>query len=96
MANIRNANTFYVDATGNLTVPNIKVFYITITSTANSAVVVIKDVTTGALKFDLRIATAGDPVRLNYSDSPLVFPNGIDVTTLTNAIVTFGIQESQG
>lgn len=95
MANVRNANTYYIDATGSLTLKNIKALFIIITATAANARLVLKDITTGATKMDVRI-TAADGQFFDFSSAPLVFPNGIDVTTVTNCIAVVTVEETRG
>lgn len=177
MANVRNANTYYIDATGNLTIQNVRVTHViytptrtivasssavdtgadTVTSashglangtivtyTTNGTVItgltdlqsyyivgtatntfqlsltsggaaidltgagagshffspvnqiIIKDVTTGATKMNLSVPAGGDPLFLDFTDNPIVFPNGVDVTTVTAATATLIGRETQG
>jgi hypothetical protein len=101
MANVRSANTFYIDtqySTGSdeLAIKNIRVLQITITATSANAVLLLADSTTGTKKLDLRVATSGASQIFDFSDSPVVFPNGIKPTTLTNAVATVVIEESRG
>ena len=102
MANVRNSNTFYIDTAaanvtaataGNLALRNVKVLYIMIAPTGSTADFVVKDVTTGALKFSVDLATQETKV-LDFSRRPIVFPNGISPSTVTNCRVTMVIEES--
>ena len=95
MANVRNGNTYYVDSTGNLDIKNIKVVCIYLTATAASGRIVLSDSTTGALKADVRVPTANDTKVFDCEHANMVFPNGITITTLTNAVVTLFLEESQ-
>jgi hypothetical protein len=89
LANASNGNTLYVDSTGDiLTRKNVLVTYITVTPTG-AASVIIQDVTTAATKLRLDVATGTNSVVFDYSYNPILFPNGIRVSTLTNALVTF-------
>jgi hypothetical protein len=88
MANIQSANSWYVDSTGNLT-GNFKIVYIVMTATAASGVIVFQDVTTSANRMDLRVATSGATQVFDFSECPISCPNGIKVSTLTNAVATF-------
>ena len=97
MANIRNGNTWYVDATGSLGDDrDVLVAYITVTATASFGRVVLADQVTGSLKMDLRVATNGDTQLFDFSSKPIRFPNSISVATLTNAIVTLVITNQGG
>lgn len=96
MANIRNSNTFYIDGTAQtLDVKNIKVTHISLTATGANAVLVLKDVSTGNLKIDLRVATSGVTTVFPFETNPLVFPNGINPSTVTNAVATLMLQETR-
>ena len=94
MANIRNANTFFVDSTGTLTGANFRVEGIIYTSTDATNSVIIKDISTGAVKFTISAPSAGETVQLRLGDSPVTFPNGVDIDTLTNATLTIIGRES--
>lgn len=91
MANTRIGNSYYVDTTGTLTDTNQKQVLVTqilLTATAASAILVIVDPTLEAVsykKMDLRVATSGDTKSFEF-DTPVLFPNGIKVLTLTNAV----------
>lgn len=105
MANVRNANTFYVDSaaadtdpgtTGNLAVKNIRLVALTISATGGNSDLILKDVTTGATKLDVREATNGETDYYDFSNAPIVFPNGIAPTTVSNVVATLIIQETRG
>jgi hypothetical protein len=85
MANTRNGNTLYVDATGDIIASPIMVTDVYLTATAANAIAVLADANGTSLKFNLRVATSGDTKHFPMS---AYFPNGLDVTTLTNAILT--------
>jgi hypothetical protein len=100
MANTRNANTFYIDtqysvAADELAVKNLKVSDVIITATAANGRIVLTD-SSGGTKVDLRVVTSGETQHFEFHESPLLFPNSIRPTTLSNAIVTCVIQESRG
>lgn len=107
MANVRNANTIFIDTasdsgntsvgtTGNFDIPNIKITGIVITSTGANATLVLKDVKTGATKIRVSLATSTESKQFLFEVDPLVFPNGIAPTTLTNAEVTLIVKETRG
>lgn len=98
MANVTNGNSVYVDSTGALDVAtnqNIKVAYIIVTSTAASAVVQLQDDFSAPVnKIDFRVDTADKTLCYDFADNPLTFPNGIRVSTLTNATLTLILQRN--
>ncbi len=88
MANVRTGNTHYVDATGVLEAEGCRVAQFLVTATAASAVVVITDnAASPKNKLNLKLATDGETKQFDFSDSPLSFPAGLRVGTLTNAIL---------
>lgn len=96
MANVRNGNTIYVDSAATLTTDkNLHVVNVLVTATAASAVVVLADPDGTSLKADLRVATNGTTESFMFV-TPVFFPNGIKVTTLTNAIATIIYTRSGG
>lgn len=96
MASIRNGNTYYIDDTTALTAANVKVTKITVTATSANAILNLQDVTTGANKINLRVATSGTTEVFDFSDDPLLFPNGISPNTVTNCNATCVISEARG
>lgn len=100
MANVRNANSFYIDtqyavAADQLAVKGLSVTNILVTATAANGRVVLQDITsTPTNKVDLRVATSGDTQNFEFSSQQLLFPNGIRPSTLTNAVVTVIFQEN--
>lgn len=89
MASVRNGNTFYLDNTTDVfEIPQLKVSHIIVTATAANGRAVFADTTTDAVKADLRVATSGASQTFRFADQPMVFPNGLQLTTLTNAVVT--------
>ena len=99
MANVANANTIYIDTTGDVTYSgadsNIKVSYITLTTTAGTSQAILQDQgSTNPIKIDLRAAGIDDTKRYNFSNNPLVFPTGIRVGTLTGCVLTLVITRS--
>jgi hypothetical protein len=96
MANIRNANTYYIDATGSLAVKGVRVWSVFLTNTAANAVVTLKDVSSGATKLTVKNPTDGTTVLHDLTNNPIVFPNGIDATTVTNCVVTLVVEDPRG
>lgn len=97
MANVRSANTFFIDATTpTLPVKNIKVTHVTITTTAAAGVLVLSDLVTASKKLQIHVSADKTTQIFRFTDNPIVFPNGIDPTTVTNCVVTLNIMESRG
>ena len=98
MANVVNANTVYIDTTGDLSVgtnKNIKVAYIIVRAGAANARVELKDNQTSAVsKLDLSVVTAEETRYFDFSDFPVVFANGIDATITNSAVVTLILDRS--
>ena len=94
----RNSNTLHVAAGANstLTIKNIKVTSIYYCATATNSTVVVQDVTTGTVKHSLQISTAKDFAFFDYSDMPIVFPNGIETTANTGMFMILTLRESRG
>lgn len=98
MANVRSANTFYVDtqyavAADELAIKNLRVLYVTVTPTAANGRIVLTD--SGTNKVDLRAETSGKSVVFDYSRNPMVFATSIRPGTLTNAVATVHFEESR-
>jgi hypothetical protein len=98
VANTRNANTFYIDtqysvAADALVAKQVKLLGVLVTATAAGGKVVLADHGGPTTKLDLRVATDESAVFFDFSSCPILFPNGIRPTTLTDAIVTCIIQE---
>jgi hypothetical protein len=93
MANTYNGNTLYFDAAGSLREGTlIKVTSILVTAESANAVVVLTDAATNSTKLELRVAAAGTTEQFDFSESVLIFPTGVEVTTLTNANVTLMVK----
>jgi hypothetical protein len=88
MANATNGNTIYIDTTGDVTTKkNVRVPYVTVSASSANAVLLLSD-PDGTNKIDLRVAAAGETQLFDFSEQPLLFPNGIKAETVTNAIAT--------
>ena len=93
MANASNGNTLYFDATGSLRTGTLtKIASIIVTATSANAIVALSDASTTALKMELRVATSGVSTQFDFSDANVIFPTGVNVTTLTNAKVSLVIK----
>lgn len=105
MANVRNSNTIYIDSAaadtvaateGNFAISNIKIKYMVISVTSSTPVFELKDVSTGKIKLRLTLQASTNPLYLDFSRNPIVFPNGISPSTVTNTTATLVVEESRG
>lgn len=98
MANVRSSNSWYIDtqhatASDDLIVKNISVLGAIVTATGASGRLVLSDASSNNLKLDLRVAsingsTSGDSKTFDFSNAPIIFPNGVVVSTLTTCVAT--------
>lgn len=94
MANTRSGNTYYVDATGDLlTNKGIRVKAIIITPSGANGGIVLKDQVTLSPKGTWTVPTSSQTTLFDLSESPLVFPNGINVGTVTTATAILVLDE---
>lgn len=99
MANTRNGNTFYIDtqyvgASDDLAVKNIIVLSVTVCATAANAILTLADAATGSPnKHQFRVAASGDSQQFDFSQAPILFPNGVRALTLTNAVASLVVRE---
>jgi len=99
LANVRNSNTFWVDATGALAGlgDNTKLFGIILVATGATAVMRLEDNQSSTVdKIEVRLATSGESMHFDFSTVPLLFPKGINVTIVTNCTATLILRETQG
>lgn len=97
MANQLSGSTWYVDVSHTTDADDLAkkpthVGWIILTPTAANARIVLNDVgPNGPVKIDLRWSENGQSQLFHFRDKPLVFSNGIRVTTITNAVASIGI-----
>lgn len=102
MANVLNGNSFYVDtaystSADDLVRASVLVSYVIVTTTAANGVVLAGDVAgTSPSKLSLKLAANTSSQIFDFSRRPILFPNGIRVTTLTNCVVTFVLSNQGG
>ncbi len=97
MANVEIANTWYVDATGQLTTnKNTLVAGIVLTSNGAGDVIILKESSSSGTKVKVAAQAANQTVHLDLSDAPMVFANGIYVDTLTASAVATLITTAGG
>lgn len=98
MANLRNGNTYYIDSTAEILDEKALVVYIIVTATAANGRIVLADLGNGTAqtKLDLRVATSGDSEAFPFDAYPVLFPNGIRVVTLSNAVATLVLTKAGG
>lgn len=90
MANAQNSNSFYIDSTGSLTTKaNTRVSAIIFTPDSANDQLILKDTdNSGSIKISLRGATGKQSFQIDFF-TPIVFPGGMYVSTLTsNATAT--------
>lgn len=95
MANVRNGNTIYVDATGDLTTTGTRVYYIVVSNTGANSVLTLQDSGADVNKIAVRGNSSHGVDILDFSARPLYFPGGVSVSTLTNCVATL-VTEVQG
>lgn len=94
MANEKRGNMHYVDTTGVLSEKkNVKVSYIIITSTSATCELILKDVGASGPSLHLDISPTHTSQVFDFSRAPVVFPNGIEVTSMNNGHATLVLQE---
>jgi len=102
MANVRNANSFYVDTaagdadpgtSGNLAGP-FSVTSIIVTADGGVAELNLHDVTTDAIKINIQVPADATTEHINLIGQPLLFPNGIHPETVSNCKATLIVRES--
>lgn len=102
MANTLNGNTWFADTVFNteaddLARKQLLVVYVTVTSTGANAKIVLGDSGTNPVKkLDLRIAASGVSQTFRFDNSPVLFPNGIRVLEISNAVATVVIKNPGG
>jgi hypothetical protein len=101
VANARNANTYYImevsasgTATSFINEKNVQVTHIVFVSDAAGDAIVLNDKSAsassaGAVKLKIAATGADETILLDFSAHPIVFPNGIWVSSLSsNAVAT--------
>jgi hypothetical protein len=86
---------YYIDATGSLAKPGVRVHAVYLTATAATAVLALKDSTVAGTLVDLRNVTSGTTAEFKF-DPPLTFPNGVEVSTATNCVATAIVDYNRG
>lgn len=100
MANVRNSNSFYIDTQSavdadNLAVKGLAVAYVALTATAANGRLVLQDLTaTPTTKIDLRVEVSGHTEVFSFEMFPILFPNGIKPSVLSNAVATLVFKEN--
>lgn len=99
MANTQNGNSLYIDTAGAIgPTQNVLVTAITVTPSGGAATVALSDNSLPTvLKFNLQVPSGVESQPFNFENNPVLFPNGVNATTITNAIVTVVIKrQGQG
>lgn len=101
MANVTNGNTFFIDtASGSggaqIEEQNILVTHIVITCNGSAAQLVLRDNSASPIvKVDLRHPASVGSQAYYFDENPILFPNGIDPSTVTN-LTAFVVYKRQG
>lgn len=98
MANVVNGNTAYIDSTGIvINRKNVLASYIIISASSASAQLVLVDPATAgdANKLNISLTSANDVVQIDLIHNPMLFPNGIKVSTATSVVATI-VFKNQG
>ena len=94
MANVRSANSYYVDSTGTLAVLGLSVYSILLTSNGGAGTLVLQDnATVPVTKLTLKVLNT-ESTLIDFNLMPITFPNGIKVSTLTTALATIVFKEA--
>ena len=102
MANVLNGNTFFIDtATGSggatFDEKNIIVTGLFVTGTGSAAILVLSDASTPVVKkLEIQLPAAIDTKFFPLEEAKILFPNGIDPTTVTNAKATVVFKRQGG
>lgn len=94
MANARNGNSYYVDATGTLAVGALAIASIILTSNGAAGTITLQDNTSPVTnKMTLKVLN-GETLFIDFNMKPVTFSQGLVVSTLTTAIATIVFQEN--
>lgn len=94
MAINKQGNIIYADQTGELTGSNVKVSYIVFYANGAADVATLSSATSTSVMLEVANSAAGGVTFLDFSRRPLVFPNGINLRSLSsNASVTIAITQ---
>lgn len=102
MANVLNGNTFKVDTahttdSDDLIRKQALVVYIVVRATGANGRIVLSDVGTNPdQKIDLSIPVSGVTEIYPFEACPLIFPNGVRVAVLSNAVATIVLRNPGG
>ncbi len=99
MANIRSANTWYIDSetsssSDDLVVSGIAVFSVLLTSTGGAATITLQDPATVPANKIVLNAKDGESFFLDVHNMAMTFPNGIRVYELDNGVATVIFKEN--
>lgn len=102
MANILNGNTWFADTvhsneTDDLVRKQVLVAYVVVTATGANGKIVLGDSGSNPVKkLDLRVKDSGVSQTFRFDMKPVLFPNGISVLEISNAVATVVIQNPGG
>lgn len=103
MANTLNGNSFYVDTAFNTSAEDLVrsqalVAYVIVTATGANGRIVLGDVgaNSSQTKIDLRVEVSGHSEIFRFAENPVLFPNGVRVLSLSNAVASIIIKNPGG
>ena len=90
MANAHAGNSSYVDTAGVLrSASNTSVAYVIVTSSAAGGLITLQDnAGTPVDKVTFKVATDEETKVFDFSNTPIVFPNGVKASTVTDCVAT--------
>jgi hypothetical protein len=92
VANLRVSNSYYIDTTGTVASKGLRLLYVILSATSANAILTLKDSGVAGTLFDLRVATSGESRVFDFSRNPPAFPNGMEISAITNGHATAIIQ----
>ena len=102
MANVAGGNMIFVDTVGyDISIDNIRVYGVVVTCTdpSNDAVVTLANKDANAdydTLLSLKVDNDDKTKKFSFDGRPIVFPNGIRVTAVTDANITIIYERASG
>jgi hypothetical protein len=90
VANATAGNSSYIDTAGVVgATTNAKVSYVIVTSSAAGGLITLQDnAGTPVTKVTFKVATDEETKVFDFSQNPIVFPNGVKASTVTDCVAT--------
>jgi hypothetical protein len=97
VANAQTTGKIYIDSTGLVTDQSTKIAYILFTTDAANDQMILKETSSGSTCVNIRGALAKHTYIFDFADIPMIFGNGVYVSTLSaNATATLVTTKSGG